>query len=138
MGPRAGLHVCGKSRLPGSDPRTAQSVANRCNGYATQAPFRLGILNINVSMVALVNKVASVPVITTVVLDVGITVDFPGFLLDRCHHCHCFAVVVTPWRKCLILNVSYFGVVRLRLCTTMVYEGTNVHHPVDRRMNMKR
>jgi hypothetical protein len=125
--------VCGKSRLPGSDPRTAQSVANRCNGYATQAPFRLGILNINVSMVALVNKVASVPVITTVVLDVvGITVDFPGFLLDCCHHCPCFAVIVTPCRKCLTLNVSYFGVVRLCLCTTMVY------HPDDRRTNMKR
>ena len=37
MGPRAGLHRCGKSRPPpGFDPRTVQPVASRYTDYGTR------------------------------------------------------------------------------------------------------
>ena len=41
VGPRAGLHGCGKSRPPpGFDPRTVQPVAIRCTDWATLANKR--------------------------------------------------------------------------------------------------
>jgi hypothetical protein len=38
VGPGAGLDRCGKSRPPGFDPRTFQSVANRSTDYGVPAP----------------------------------------------------------------------------------------------------
>jgi len=42
MGPRAGMDMYGKSRLPpGFDSRTFQAVASRCPDYAVLAPIKI-------------------------------------------------------------------------------------------------
>jgi hypothetical protein len=42
VGPRAGLDVCGKSRLaPGFDPRTVQPAASRYTDYAIRSHLRI-------------------------------------------------------------------------------------------------